>query len=111
VPTTGAPLSVLQEQYSFLDQNYDDLASQCQTSAQLQILKASYAEARHNLYVARLAIFDSHRRDVQALTSQVEDATRRIEKMTADLKQISEVIDVISSAIALGTKLVGMAGA
>lgn len=102
----STPIQVLQDQYTFIDQNYDDLASKCETSAQLKALKISYAEARHNVYVARMAEFDKNDKRIKELTNDADSATKRIKEMNINLTKVSEVINAISSAVSVGMNLV-----
>lgn len=96
----------LEEQYLFLDRNFNRLFAACTTDDQKNQLRRAYVNARDNFWEARLRIFMENDPLVEELNSQLKAAKERIEDMLGNLKQIVQVLNTITAAVQLGSSLI-----
>jgi septal ring factor EnvC (AmiA/AmiB activator) len=99
----------LEQLYFTLKGNFGELQAACQTDQQRSSLKTAYAAARDNYNRAMNKMFDENEAAVAALRCELQDKQQQIETSLANLQEAGTVIDTITAAVTVGTKLVGVA--
>jgi translation initiation factor 2B subunit (eIF-2B alpha/beta/delta family) len=102
------PLEVLQREYNFLRDNRDDLLARAPTLAQKQQVLLAEQQAHLNLLNAINEVIESGDAQVQSLTQQLSNAQDEIEVAIANEASIAQILNLITSAIHLGSTLAGL---
>jgi len=103
-------LADVQATFLSLDAQYNLLLAGSETQAQRYALSLQYATARQNYESALNATLTDVDEQVAALSTQLKAANARVVRATAQLANISKVIDDITTAVELGSQLVAMVG-
>jgi chromosome segregation ATPase len=99
----------VQNTFLTLDSQYSMLLASCRTEAERDALARQYSAAQENYQVALNAVLSDDDAQIAALSSQLKAANTQVVQATAQMGNISKVIDDITTAISLGAKLIGMA--
>jgi hypothetical protein len=102
-------LSDVQATFLSLDAQYNVLLAGCKTQAQRDALYAQYAAAQQNYQSTLNATLTDDDAQVTALSTQLKAANAQVVQATAQLGNISKVINDITTAVSLGAQLVAMA--
>ncbi len=102
-------LGSLKNQYFLLKDNLSDLLAKCKNEDQKTQLRGAYEESFDNFQKARLKVFQENDPAVQGLNEQLKDTQTQIQKLLQSEQDILTIIQVISSAVSLGTKLLSLA--
>lgn len=102
-------LHELEEQYFTLRVNIDKILGKCTTDLQKQEAFAAYLQSRLNYFRGINCIFDQGDDQVKKLTSDLKAAKTEIDLQLAHLENIVKVLNVITAAVNIGTKLVTLA--
>ena len=98
----------LERQYFTIKSNFNRLLFACQTDDQRNELRAAYANSRDNYNKAMNQIFDDNDTAIDALRSELSNSQQQIEDSLTNLQEISKVIDTITAAVSVGTRLVAI---
>ena len=101
-------LSDVQATFLSLDSQYNILLAGCKTQAQRDVLAAQYAAAQQNYQRTLNATLTDDDAQVAALSTQLKSANLQVVQATAQLGNISKVINDITTAVSLGAQLVAM---
>jgi hypothetical protein len=101
-------LSDVQATFLSLDAQYNVLFEGCKNQTQRDALAAQYSTAQQNYQSALNATLTDDDAQVALLNTQLKAANAEVVKATAQLGNISKVIDDITTAVSLGTQLVAM---
>lgn len=101
----------LKDQYFLLDRNFNKLFAACTTAAQRDELRSDYVNSRDNFWEARKRIFAENEPLVKQLNKELQDTKDQIDKMLQNLKNIPQVLKVITAAVRLGSSLITMGSA
>lgn len=104
----NSSLHELEEQYFTLRANIDKILGQCTTDLQKQEVFAAYLQSRLNYFRGINCIFDQGNDQVKKLTNDLKAAKTEIDQQLADLRNIVKVLNVITAAVNIGTKLVAL---
>jgi GTP1/Obg family GTP-binding protein len=106
----GDSLKALEDQYMFLTQQLSMFLASCQTQDQRNAIMTQYVTARRNYWNSINKIFHDDDPRVISLVDQMHNEQKRIKDCTNHLGKIAQVIDTITEAVTVGTKLAAMAG-
>ena len=106
----GDTFDVLEKQYFTIKNNIGNLLAACQTDAQRDALRNAYAAARDNYNTAINQVFKDNDLTVAGLRAELKDKQQQIEQSLTGLQDISAVINAITAAVGVGTKLVAITG-
>lgn len=106
---TSPSLAALQEQYFYLDRNFNRLFLATKTDDERDTLRTDYVQARENYWQARNQRFNDDDPMVQDLQQKVATAQRRIERGGQRLDDVAGLLDAITAAVNLGSRLVSLA--
>jgi hypothetical protein len=98
----------VQATFLSLDSQYNILLAGCKTQAQRDVLAAQYAAAQQNYQRTLNATLTDDDAQVAALSTQLKSANLQVVQATAQLGNISKVINDITTAVSLGAQLVAM---
>lgn len=98
-------LAVLEKQYEFLQGSLPDLMSQDATPQQLDAARAAIAQARTNYFKAIKGLLQDDDPEVASLVSQMNMAQLNLEAGVKHLGNVAKVLDVITKAVDIGSKL------
>lgn len=98
----------LKDQYFLLDRNFNKLFSACTTGAQQDQLRRDYVNSRDNFWEARERIFAENEPLVKELNAEMKAAKDQISTMLTNLQNISQILNVITGAVRLGSSLITM---
>jgi hypothetical protein len=101
----------LKEQYFFLDSNFNKILGECTTKEQRDKFRHNYINARDNFWEAQNRVFVENDPIVQNLAKELESAQQEIEQLTANLKDISKILDAITTGVKLASSLIVMGSA
>ena len=101
-------LDTLQSYYFKLTENLDDYLDRCKTDDQKKALKAEYQQARLNFYTARNKAFAVNDPQIAKVVVDLKAAEDSLQKLTEQLADIAKIINAVTTAVRLGTELVGM---
>ncbi len=102
----GDSLKTLTDQYFLLDCNFNKLFSACQTDEQRNQLRAAYVNSRDNFWEARNRVFQENDPLVKRLIVDLKAAQKEIEKSLQNLQNIVKILQVITTAVHLGSSLI-----
>lgn len=106
----GSPtLAALQEQYFYLDRNFNRLFAATATDEQRDTLRNDYVQARENYWKARSQVFNEDDPMVGDLRDKVTAAQRKIEKAGERIADVGALLDTITGAVNFGARLVSLA--
>ncbi len=116
-PSAGTPgaagaadtFAMLQEQYFYLDRNFNRLFAAATTDELRDTLRTDYVQARDNYWKARGQRFNEDDPMVQDLQQKVGAAQQRIEKAGKRLENVAGFLDLVTEAVNLGSRLVSLA--
>ena len=100
----------IEKQYFTVKGRFNDLISACKTDEQRGALQADYASLRDNYNKAMNQRFEDNDPAIATLRSELRKRQEEIECSLKNLQDITAVIDSISSAVRIGTKLVETVG-
>ena len=106
---TNASLAALQAQYFYLDRNFNRLFTATTTDEERDTLRADYVQARDNYWQARVRRFNDDDPMVESLQQKVAAAQEEIERAGQRLDDVAGVLDAITSAVNLGSRLLALA--
>jgi C4-type Zn-finger protein len=101
-------LRLTQEQLNIIEEHFHDLMQACQDDQQRQKVIASRAQAHVNAADASLTILMGNEPQVNSMISSLQKLQKTLEEQLQALKDIVAVIDLLTSAIRLGTRLVAL---
>jgi len=110
--TTANPspsFTALQDQYFYLDKNFNRLFMATTTDAERDALRDDYVQARDNYWKARNQRFNDDDPMVEDLQEKVTAAQKQIERSGKKLDDIAGLLDTITAAVNLGSRLVSLA--
>jgi biopolymer transport protein ExbB/TolQ len=99
---------VLKEQFFSLEEHFDDLLAASATEDQRTALRNAFAQSRDNFNKAANKILDDNDPQVEELRDELKDKQSEIDHSLANLKTITQVIDTITAAVDVGTKIVSL---
>src|SRR5262245_54106130 len=99
-------LSTLKDLYLFLDQNFEDLFSECTDDDQRQQLRHDYVIVRDGFYQARNLVFDDNDPVVASLSKRLADSQQEMQGMLKNLKNIVKMLDLVTDAVNLSSRLI-----
>jgi|GEM_PF-2870113 len=102
-------LAQIQSLYFYLDQNFDDLYSLCQSNAQRTALRSDYISARDTFYATVNKIIVDSDPLIASESNQLQVLTDKINNSELGLETISTVLQYIADAVQLATKLAAVA--
>jgi len=103
-------LADVQATFLLLDSQLNMLLAAARTPYQLDALMSQYEAAKQNYQATLNATLAEDDAQVTALGDQLKAANSQVTQATADLDDINEVIDRITTAVKLSSLLVAMAG-
>jgi chromosome segregation ATPase len=106
----GETFDQIEKQYFSVKGRFNDLIAACKTDEQRAALQAAYASLRDNYNKAMNQRFEDNDPAIATLRSELQRGQEEIERSLTNLKDITAVIDSISSAVSIGTKLVEIVG-
>lgn len=106
---TSPSLAALQEQYFYLDRNFNRLFMATKTEEERDTLRTDYVQARDNYWKARAQRFNDDDPMVDDLQQKVTAAQRDIERAGERLDDVASLLDTITTAVNLGSRLVSLA--
>jgi hypothetical protein len=101
----ASSLQALQDQYFYLTQNLSDLKDKCETQDQVDALLAQYAASRSNYFSCINKTLQDDDPDVTTLVQQMNTEQKSLKTAVSQLGDIATVINVITEAVKVGTKL------
>lgn len=101
----ASSLQALQDQYFYLTQNLSDLKDKCQTQDQVDALLAQYAASRSNYFSCINKTLQDDDPNVATLVQQMNTEQKSLKAAISQLGDIATVINVITEAVKVGTKL------
>jgi DNA repair ATPase RecN len=105
----GSALQSLEEQYSFLTENQGALIDACKTQAEKDAINLQYQTARLNYQKNINKAFHDGDPGVVKVVADMKTAEKNLETAVEQLNDIAKVIDAITEAVKVGTKLAGLA--
>jgi hypothetical protein len=105
-PSTQA----LENQFMALYNNLFDLEARCSTADQLDTLHKAVAQSRDNYNAALRSALQDGDPEVAALTSQMGTIQVTLDQEVKDLGDIASILNVITKAVDIGSKLAAKAG-
>lgn len=106
---TSPSLAALQEQYFYLDRNFNRLFMATTKEEERDALRNDYVQARDNYWKARVQRFNDDDPMVEDLQQKVAAAQQEIERAGERLDDIAGLLDTITSAVNLASRLVSLA--
>jgi hypothetical protein len=100
-------LRLTQELQTLIELHFNDLMRAANARAQ-QKLTAARTQAHVNAGNAALTILEGNEPQVQSLIQSLEKTQKKIEKDLEDMRETIAVIDLIVTAVQLGTRLVAL---
>lgn len=107
----NATLETLKGLYFFLDANFEDLLNDCTDDGQRLQLRHDYVVARDGFYQARNLIFNDDDPVVGALSTRLADAQKQMQSMLTNLKDIVQMLNLVTDAVDLASRLVVLGAA
>jgi hypothetical protein len=99
-------LTDVQNTFLSLDSQYNMLRAACKTDLDRANLAAKYAEAQKNYQTTLNKILDDDDVQIAALSKELKAANLVIDQATKEMGDMSKVLDGITTAIDLGSKLI-----
>ena len=106
---TSPSLAALQEQYFYLDRNFNRLFMATKTDEDRDTLRTDYVQARDNYWKARAQRFNDDDPMVEDLQQKVAAAQKEIERAGERLDDVAALLDTITAAVSLGSRLLSLA--
>lgn len=109
--TTGGSgsLAALQEQYFYLDKNFNRLFMAATSDEQRDTVRTDYVQARDNYWQARARRFADEDPMVADLQKRIAAAQKEIVRAGKKLDDVAGVLGLITNAVNLGSQLVALA--
>jgi len=101
----GDALSTLEGIYTSLQASLDDMLMACPTQADRDIVMSKYVAARENYWNCIKKAFHDDDPAVQALVAEGKEDIDAIKKINESLGNITKVIDTITNAVTVGSKI------
>jgi hypothetical protein len=98
-------LAVLEKQYLFLTQSLSDLMDQGATPEELDAMRKAIVQSRTNYWKAINNVLHDDDPEVASLVSQMNTAQLNLEAGLKNLGNVAKVLDVITKAVDIGSKL------
>ncbi|HEX2165383.1 MAG TPA: hypothetical protein VHM02_15685 [Thermoanaerobaculia bacterium] len=105
----SASLASLQEQYFYLDKSFNRLFLATTSDEQRNTLRTDYVQARDNYWHARTRSFNDDDPMVADLQKRIGAAQKEIARAGRKLDDVAGVLDLITNAVNLGSRLVALA--
>jgi len=102
----ASTLNTVKDLYFFLDQNFEDLFSECTDDDQRQQLRHDYVIVRDGFYQARNLVFDDNDPVVSSLSKRLADSQQEMQGMLKNLKNIVKMLDLVTDAVNLSSRLI-----
>ena len=102
-------IECLENQYFFLRTNLPAWTKSAGSQAQLDQLRSAVAKSRDNYWLATRSILHDDDPAVVNLVSQMNFEQQQLEAAVASLQGIAQVLQTITDALQIGTKLAGLA--
>jgi hypothetical protein len=99
-------LDTLKSLYFFLDENFEDLLNDCTNDNQRQQLRHDYVVVRDGFYQARNLVFNDDDPVVSTLSTRLADAQKQMQSMLSNLKDIVQMLNLVTDAVNLASRLV-----
>ena len=99
-------LKLLEQQYFFLDENFNKLFAGCTTDDQRDQLRRDYVNSRDNYWESRDRAFADNDPHVVSLCAELKKAQDDIEQMLSKLKKFAATLQAVTSAVKLGSSLI-----
>ena len=96
----------LKEQYFTIDRNFNRTFGECENDTQKNQLRRAYTTSRDNFWEARRRIFIEDDPLVEQINDELKKTNEVIKEMLADLHDIVQTLDTISSGVKLGSTLI-----
>ena len=104
----GPALQCLEDLYLFLNANYDDIAG-AMNNQQKQNLASLFVTARSNYWTAIQKVLHDDDPQVEALVTQMNSAQGSLQADLQNLKNVGKVINDITTAVQIGSKIAASA--
>ncbi|HEX2254512.1 MAG TPA: hypothetical protein VHQ65_14680 [Thermoanaerobaculia bacterium] len=101
----------LETQYFYLNTNFNRLFAAAKTPEDQDTLRQDFVQARDNYRKAQVERFRDGDPMVQDLTAKVVAAQKQIEASAEKLQDVSKVLDLVTDAVNLASRLVILAAA
>ena len=105
----GPSVEALENQYFLLRGSLSTLTGQGAMPEQLKALREQIATSRNNYWTATRSILHDDDPRVEALVSQMNTQQISLEATIKHLGDMSKVLDAITKAVAVGSKLAALA--
>lgn len=105
----NSSLAALERQYFFLQGSLPDLMGRGAPEEELSAVRLAIVQSRTNYWTAINKVLHDDDPRVAALTSQMNLEQLNLEAALKTLKTVTQVLNVITKAIDVGTKLAEMA--
>jgi hypothetical protein len=105
----GDSLKALEEQHYTLYRNRDDMEANCKDDACKRQVWDQYSTARRNHDDCINKTFNQGDQQVIDLTKECQDKTAEINKALQDLSDMTKVLQVVTAAVQVGSKLASLA--
>jgi hypothetical protein len=106
----GNSLQALENQYMLLTQNLSSLLDACSTQQQKDSVMAQYVDSRRNYWNSIHKLFHDDDPAIVSLVKKMGEQQKQIESCKDKLNDIAKVIQIITSAVSVGTTLAAKAG-
>ena len=103
----GDALWTLEHIYTSLQDSLDDMLMACPSQVERDIVMSKYVAARENYWNCIKKAFHDDDPAVQALVAEGKADIDAIKKINESLGDITKVIDTITHAVSVGSKIAG----
>jgi DNA repair ATPase RecN len=106
----GPSLQSLEDQYMLLSQQLAMTLAACVTQTQRDQVTAQYVASRRNYWNSIQKAFHDDDPTIVSLVQQMHEEQKKIKDSANQLNEIAKVINVITDAVSIGTKLAARVG-
>src|SRR5947207_5277783 len=97
-------LRALEEQYLFLDTNFNDLFGRCVTDDERDQLRREYVAARDTYWEARHRVFVTNDPLLPKLLVEFSAAQQEVERAAKEAQTAAQVLSAIGTAVGIAGK-------
>jgi hypothetical protein len=102
-------LTDVQNTFLTLDDQYSMLLAACRTQQDRDLVGAKYAAAQKNYQTCLNQVLEDDDPEVTALSKQLKAANAVVAQATVEMGDMSKVLNSLTTAIDLGSKLIACA--
>jgi esterase/lipase len=102
-------LQSLEDQYMLLTEQLPSILAACPSQAERDQVMAQYVTSRRNYWAGIEKIFHDDDPQIASLVQEMQNEQQKIKEITKHLNEIAKVIDIITSAVTIGSALVAKA--